>query len=116
MKKSILFTFLLTLVYTFSFASFPVLENAKTNTVVKSEISFPVSDLGENDKTSFIDSVKESFKSDVEWGSFLVGFLLGLLGVLLVWIFDGDTSSAWKGFGAWLILILALNFLVYAAV
>tara|TARA_B100000965_G_C19321826_1_gene639043 strand:- start:108 stop:458 length:351 start_codon:yes stop_codon:yes gene_type:complete len=116
MKKSILFTFLLTLVYTFSFASFPVLENAKTNTVITSEISFPVSDSGEKNKTSFIDSIKESFKADVEWGSFLVGFLLGLLGVLLVWIFDGDTKSAWKGFGAWLILILALNFLVYASV
>jgi len=113
MKKSILFfTFLF--FSTFSFASFPVSDKLESGQSTVSEISFPVSETISTKTMSFFKSIKESL--GIEWGSFLVGFLLGLLGVLLVWIFDGDTKSAWKGFGAWLILILALNFLVLAAV
>jgi hypothetical protein len=44
-------------------------------------------------------------------GGFIVGFLLGLIGVGLVYIFSDDSAarrSSWKGFGAWVILILVL--------
>lgn len=42
---------------------------------------------------------------------FLVGFLFGLIGVGLVYIFSNDSavrSSAWKGLGALVILLLVL--------
>jgi len=45
---------------------------------------------------------------DMSWGAFALGFLLGLIGVLAVFVFDGDTRSAWKGFGAWVLLLVIL--------
>ena len=118
MKKSILFTFLLVLVSTFSFASFPVLENTNNETVLKSEISFPVSDIAEDKNTSFIDKVKNliSRPGGMEWGSFLMGFLFSWVGVLLVWIFEGDVKSAWKGAGVAIILYLLLYMATVGAI
>tara|TARA_S200000501_G_C20783206_1_gene726010 strand:+ start:988 stop:1302 length:315 start_codon:yes stop_codon:yes gene_type:complete len=90
---------------TFSFASFPVSEKLKANVT---EVSFPVSETDVKQANSFSESIK-SYTSDIEWGAFFGGLLLGLLGVLLVWIFDGDTKSAWKGFGVWLIFLLLVG-------
>ena len=49
--------------------------------------------------------------SDFSWGGFIVGFLLGLIGVALVHIFSKDQamrSASWKGCGVYLILLLLL--------
>lgn len=50
--------------------------------------------------------------SDVEWGSFAAGLLLGLIGVALVHIFSSNKvakKSSWYGFGAWLVILLLLG-------
>jgi len=42
---------------------------------------------------------------------FLLGFFLGLIGVLLAYIFSNNPafrSASWKGFGVWLILLLII--------
>jgi hypothetical protein len=52
-----------------------------------------------------------SASGDFDAGGFFVGFLLGLIGVGLVYIFSDDSAarrSSWKGFGAWIILLLVL--------
>jgi hypothetical protein len=44
-------------------------------------------------------------------GGFLLGFFLGLIGVLLAYIFSQNPafrSASWKGFGVWLILLLII--------
>ena len=44
-------------------------------------------------------------------GGFILGFLLGLIGVGLAYIFSSDTDfkrNAWYGFGAWMIIWLLL--------
>lgn len=103
MNKTTIFLMLTLSLFTFNIAeaSFPITKKVVTENVNSSE-----------DNSNFLDDAKSliapSAASDIEWGAFLVGFLLGIIGVLLVWIFGGDTSSAWKGLGAWLILLLLL--------
>jgi len=116
MKKSILFFTFLFFISTFSFASFPVSNKAKDDNLKLTEISFPVSENNTNEKQSFFKSAKEYFAADVEWGSFFAGFLLGIIGVLFVYVFDGDASSAWKGFGVAILLYLLLYFALLGAV
>jgi hypothetical protein len=44
-------------------------------------------------------------------GGFIIGLLLGIIGVGLVYIFSDDSAarrSSWKGFGVWIILLLLL--------
>ena len=65
----------------------------------------------EVDKTETIDldAAMAETNGDFSWGGFFAGFLLGLIGVGLVHIFSSDSSvrrSSWKGFGAWLILLI----------
>jgi hypothetical protein len=50
-------------------------------------------------------------ESSFNIGGFLLGFILGLIGVGLAHIFSDDKDfrrSSWKGLGAWIILILVL--------
>tara|TARA_B110000444_G_C18599272_1_gene482262 strand:+ start:290 stop:610 length:321 start_codon:yes stop_codon:yes gene_type:complete len=98
------------IISTFSYASFPVSEKAES---ISTEVSFPVSETDSNKKTSFFKSIKESL--GIEWGSFFAGFFLSWIGVLLVYAFGGDTSSAWRGFGVALLLYLALYAVVLGA-
>jgi len=52
-------------------------------------------------------------ESTFKIGGFILGFLLGLIGVGLAYIFSNDKDfirSTWKGLGAWVILILVLAF------
>jgi hypothetical protein len=56
-----------------------------------------------------INAVMADTTREFSWGGFFAGFLLGLLGVGLVYIFSDDSNvrrSAWKGLGAWIILLL----------
>jgi hypothetical protein len=67
----------------------------------------------EVDKTETIDLNAAMAESNSEFnlGGFLAGLFLGLIGVGLVHIFSRDSNvrrSSWKGFGAWIILILVL--------
>ena len=49
--------------------------------------------------------------ANFNFGGFILGFLLGLIGVGLAYIFSDDDAfrrSAWYGFGTWLIIWLLL--------
>ena len=114
--KNFTFIFCLFLLSTFSFASFPVsksCENGDNNT----EISFPIIDSLEIENNTFFNKFKKITNSlgPIDWGSFFAGFLLGILRVLFVYVFDGDASSAWKGFGAAVLLYLLLYLTVIGA-
>jgi hypothetical protein len=63
------------------------------------------------DKEVNLKAAVSSGSGDFSIGGFIVGFLFGLIGVGLVYIFSDDSAarrSSWKGFGAWVILILLL--------
>ncbi len=106
MKKSNIFlTLLLSLfIANNAFASFPITKEEtatkteQVNSIEKNELSTAESD----------DSIIAPSGGDMSWGAFALGFLLGLIGVLAVFVFGGDTRSAWKGFGAWLLLLVIL--------
>jgi len=70
--------------------------------------------LDENTVVNFKSQMAEGEKS-FNIGGFLLGLLLGLIGVGLAHIFSTDKGfrrSSWQGFGAWIILILVLAFVV----
>jgi len=49
--------------------------------------------------------------SDFSWGGFFAGFLLGIIGVALVYIFSQDQAmrrASWKGLGVYLLLLVLL--------
>lgn len=53
-------------------------------------------------------------ESSFRIGGFILGFLLGLIGVGLAYIFSTDKDfirSTWKGLGGWVILVLVLALL-----
>ena len=106
-KTNFIFTLILSLFFlNQAFASFPVTKNTNE----------------EASKVEHVNSVENNNLADVEldapappppsgdmsWGAFALGFLLGLIGVLGVFVFGGDTRSAWKGFGAWVLLLVVL--------
>lgn len=100
MNKTKILLMLILSVFTFNLAeaSFPVTKQVVTETVNSNEDNSP----------SFIDDVKSIMapSGGMEWGAFILGFLLGIVGVLIIWIAGGDTTSAWKGLAAWLVLLL----------
>ena len=56
-----------------------------------------------------IESLAEERGSQFKIGGFILGFLLGLIGVALAHIFSQDKGfrrSSWQGLGAWIILLL----------
>ena len=114
--KNFTFIFCLFLLSTFSFASFPVSKSCE-KVDNKTEISFPITDSSEIENNTFFNKIKKITKSlgPIDCGSFFAGFLLGILGVLFVYVFDGDTSSAWKGFGVAVLLYLLLYLMAIGA-
>jgi len=94
-----LFSFLL--MGSAAFASFPVKKSADQNStelIVDHESSY--------------DDLLPSSGVEFQFGPFLAGMLLGLIGVGLVHIFSSDSSAkknSWYGFGSWLILLLVLS-------
>ena len=112
MKKTTLFlTFILaSFMFNITEASFPV---TKKITTEKSNIENVVLD---SDKATWKKKLKEYFAGDLDWGAFFLGFLLGLIGVLIVFVMDGDTRSAWKGFAVWVLLLLAIILVAASAV
>jgi hypothetical protein len=98
--KNILLLFL-TAFLTFgsiTYASFPVTDN-----VIKSEVMLTQAD----DKINPF-----APPTEFHFGGFLLGLLLGLIGVGLAYIFSDNADfrrNAWYGFGTWLIILLILS-------
>ena len=102
MKKIILLLLSVMTIGNISYASFPVSENNIQTEVVDNQ-------LNEGQKLLLP-------ATDFNIGGFLLGFLLGLIGVGLAYIFSDDPSfrrSAWQGLGAFVILILILSMGTY---
>lgn len=67
--------------------------------------------LKENDAVNFNQSMAGG-RSSFRFGGFLLGLLLGLIGVGLAYIFTSNKDyikSAWKGFATWVAIILLLR-------
>lgn len=80
--------------------------------LLKKEIKSSVAEnkLDKNSTINLKNKMDEGEKS-IDFGGFVIGFLFGLIGVGLVHIFSTSKvvrRSSWKGFGAWIILILVL--------
>ena len=89
---TIIFSFFLISSYTY--ASFPVKSNNLQSEVVVSS----------DDKSSII-----APPAEFHFGGFILGLLLGLIGVGLAYIFSDNPTfrrNAWYGFGTWLIILL----------
>jgi hypothetical protein len=89
-----LFITLLTL-STVTYASFPVTENGTTTELVADDANnaLPIANV------------------EFNFGGFILGLLLGLIGVGLAYIFSDDEAfrrSAWYGLGTWAILLLII--------
>ena len=95
MSKIVLILVALFSLNSVTYASFPVTENTTTTefVVVNENQASPVGNV------------------DFNFGGFFLGFLLGLIGVGLAYIFSDDEvfrRSAWYGLGTWVILLLIL--------
>ena len=94
MRKIVLILVALFSLNSVTYASFPVTENTTTTEfVVNENQAFPVGNV------------------EFNFGGFILGFLLGLIGVGLAYIFSDDEvfrRSAWYGLGTWVILLLIL--------
>ncbi len=96
--KNFLFTLITVFsLSTFVYASFPVTEK-----VVKTEVIIAQAD----------DASPFAPPAEFHFGGFLLGLLLGLIGVALAYIFSDNADfrrNAWYGFGTWLIILLLLG-------
>ena len=93
----LLLTVLLT-IGSVTYASFPVTDN-----IIKSEVMLTQAD----DKINPF-----APPTEFHFGGFLLGLLLGLIGVGLAYIFSDNADfrrNAWYGFGTWLIILLILS-------
>lgn len=81
--------------------------------------SFPVVDKQNTTNTEIVNSSQEinltesltSAPAEFHFGGFLLGLLLGIIGVGLAYIFSDDKDfrrNSWYGLGTWLILWLLL--------
>jgi hypothetical protein len=101
MKKLLFILIALFTLSTTIYASFPVKEKAVVNATNQSEV------VALNQDESNILAPPANFN----FGGFILGFLLGLIGVGLAYIFSDDDDfrrSAWYGCGAYVILLLVL--------
>lgn len=66
--------------------------------------------VNENDAVNLNKSMAEG-RSSFRFGGFILGLLVGLIGVGLAYIFSSDRDfrkSAWKGFATWAAIVLLL--------
>jgi len=102
MKKIVLLLVTLFSLNMVSQASFPVTENG-----VKTEIVADDANL----------AMEAPYGSDFSWGGFLLGFFLGLIGVLIAYLIDPDwLRSSLYGVLALFVIYLILLFTVLASV
>jgi len=70
--------------------------------------SIKKNEVKENDAVNF-NKTMASGKGNFRFGGFLLGLILGLIGVALAYIFTTDKvyiKSAWKGFATWIAIVL----------
>tara|TARA_B100000401_G_C52396509_1_gene526828 strand:+ start:68 stop:370 length:303 start_codon:yes stop_codon:yes gene_type:complete len=94
MTKFLIIVFSFFLISSYTYASFPVKSNNLQSEVVVSS----------NDKSSII-----APPTEFHFGGFILGLLLGIIGVGLAYIFSNNSSfrrNAWYGFGTWIIILL----------
>ena len=102
MKKIVLLLITLFSLNAITYASFPVTENGTTTELVADDSNL---------------SMEAPYGSDFSWGGFLLGFFLGLIGVLIAYLIDPDwLKSSLYGLLTVFILYLILVFTVFAAV
>lgn len=106
--KSILFVLLFGFISLNSIAGVPVSRNSDSPSLESADVIIADSgDIVNFDSTAIV-------ASNVNWGGFFLGLLLGLLGVIFAHIFSTDKQfkkSSWMGFGTWLIILLVLGLL-----
>jgi hypothetical protein len=78
------------------------------------EASFPVTNNNVNAEVVLLQSNESNPlapPAEFHFGGFILGLLLGLIGVGLAYIFSSDADfrrNAWYGFGTWMIIWLLL--------
>ena len=95
MKKNLIIVFLFFSISPYTFASFPVKSNNPQSKII----------------TSNNDDELITFPEEFHFGGFILGLLLGIIGVGLAYILSNNTTfrrSAWYGLGAWIIVYLLL--------
>ena len=110
-KSNLVLTFLCSFLMISSlFASFPVTPKHDKGPV----LTEPANVVEANEQSFFaeIKKMATSIAPDIEWGAFELGALFGLLGVIAVFVFGGDTKSAWRGFFAWVLFLVLLGLYV----
>jgi hypothetical protein len=96
MKKNLSLVISLSLIFSYAYASFPVVSNAVQSEVV----------LSSNHKASMT-----APPAEFHFGGVILGLLLGLLGVGLAYIFSDNPDfrrNAWYGCGTWVLLYLII--------
>tara|TARA_B110000908_G_C10076591_1_gene367601 strand:- start:464 stop:802 length:339 start_codon:yes stop_codon:yes gene_type:complete len=102
MKKIVLLIVTLFSLNAVTYASFPVTENGTTTELVADDANL---------------AMEAPYGSDFNWGGFLLGFFLGLIGVLIAYLIDPDwLKSSLYGILALFAVYLILLFTVFAAV
>ena len=102
MKKIVLLLVTLYSLNAVTYASFPVTENGTTTELVADNANL---------------AMEAPYGSSFSWGGFLLGFFLGLIGVLIAYLIDPDwLKSSLYGLLTVFILYLILVFTVFAAV
>ena len=94
----------------FKVKDFELMTGKKMSWKEKIVFHFTKQALAHTSKTVDTDTLQKAVaagNSDFNIGGFLLGFLLGLLGVLIAYLIGGNTPRwAWRGFGIWLIVLL----------
>ena len=96
MKRIVLLLLALFTLNAVTYASFPVTSNESVTEVVVSQDS---------------QLITEAPPAEFHFGGFILGLLLGLIGVGLAYIFSSDADfrrNAWYGLGTWMIIWLLL--------
>ena len=102
MKKIVLLLVTLYSLNAVTYASFPVTENGTTTELVADNANL---------------AMEAPYGSSFSWGGFLLGFFLGLIGVLIAYLIDPDwLKSSLYGMLALFVVYLILLFTVLAAV
>ena len=102
MKNFILSFLAIFLVSSNLFASFPVKRDSDKIEIIKNE----------NSDASINAVSTAAAAASVSIGGFILGLLLGLIGVGLAYIFSDDEvfrRSSWYGLGTWVIILLLLG-------
>lgn len=102
MKKLLFLVMSLCMLSNLSYASFPVVENDSSSEVVVFE-----SNTDDESPWSKM-TVKPQYES-FHWGGLALGFLLGLIGVGIAYLFSKNPAvkrSSWYGLGLWAIVFL----------